>query len=531
MTARTPSEVYNWRVYATAFAATWAAVMMGYDSAFIGTSVSLTSFKDEFGLENLSAAAFATVSANIVSAFQAGCFFGAFFGYPIGYYWGRKYGLLLSSLVFCLGSALQVGASSKTGLGLIYGGRVVCGLGIGVASNLAPIYVAEISPPAIRGRLVGMYEFCWQIGGVIGFWINYGTTLNIPAGHKQWVIAFAIQLIPGGLLFFGSLFLTESPRWLMSRDREDAALRSLMYLRNLPKDAHYVQEELSETREAIRHERSLAGAGFWGPLRTVFSSPNLLWRLFLAQSLFAWQNATGINAINYYSPTIFKSVGVSGSSSLLTTGVYGIIKMVGAVIWLLYLIDTLGRRKLLYIGSIGGCLCMYYVGAYIAIADPAAHPSTTLTAGGESAVAFLYIWTIFYSPTWNRNSMASEAFPQHVRTFTGACTSASNWLYTFIIARFTPDMFLSMGYGVYIFFATLMVLSVPYVFFFIPETKLIPLEYMDELFGADVKAWNANRIVLERIAAQHANISSQDQAEQGKSDISMREEDNKDERY
>lgn len=87
----------------------------------------------------------------------------------------------------------------------------------------------------------------------------------------------------------------------MSRDREEAALRSLSYLRNLPNDAPYVQEELSETREAIKHERSLAGAGFWGPLRTVFSSSNLLWRLFLVQSLFAWQNATGINAINYYS--------------------------------------------------------------------------------------------------------------------------------------------------------------------------------------------------------------------------------------
>ncbi|KAF5381404.1 hypothetical protein D9757_009042 [Collybiopsis confluens] len=514
----TPPQVYNWRVYFNAFAATFAAVMIGYDSAFIGTSISLSSFKSEFGLDKLSTTEFNVVSANIVSTFQAGCFFGALFGYPIGYYWGRKYGLFFASIFFNVGSALQVAASFRTGLSIIYAGRVICGLAIGVASNLAPIYVAEIAPPAIRGRLIGLYEFCWQCGGVVGFWINYGTTLHIPAGHKQWLIAFAVQLIPGGLLFIGSLLITESPRWLMSRDRESDALKSLTYLRHLPPDAPYVQEELSETREAIKHERSLAGAGFFGPIRTVCSSRKLLARLALASSLFAWQNATGINAINYYSPTIFKSVGVSGgSSSLLTTGVYGLIKMAGAVIWLMYLIDTLGRRKLFIIGSIGGALSMYYIGAYIAIAQPAEHPTPTLSNGGKSAVAFFYIWTIFYSPTWNGTPwvVSAEFFPQHVRTFTSACSAASNWLYTFIIARFTPQMFTSMGYGVYLLFASLMICSIPFIFFLLPETKRIPLEYMDDLFGADVKPWNAHRIVMARVALDHANKQSVGRAERG----------------
>ncbi|KAF9075070.1 general substrate transporter [Rhodocollybia butyracea] len=521
----TPSEVYNWRIYFNAFAATFAAVMIGYDSAFIGTSISLASFKREFGLNTLSTDQFGVVSANIVSTFQAGAFFGALFGYPVGYFWGRKYGLLFSSVIFCIGAALQIGASSKTGLGIVYAGRAICGLAIGAASNLAPIFVAEIAPPAIRGRLIGLYELCWQIGGVVGFWINYGVTLHIPAGHKQWIIAFAVQLIPGGLLFIGSLLLSESPRWLMSRDREEDALRSLAYLRNLPRDAPYVQQELTETREAIRHERSLAGAGFFGPLRTVFSSSKLIWRAALASSLFAWQNATGINAINYYSPTIFTSIGVTGSSGLLTTGVYGIIKMVGAGIWLMYLIDTLGRRKILMIGSIGGALSMYYIGAYIAIAEPAEHPSTVLSAGGKSAVAFFYIWTIFYSPTWNGTPwvVSAEFFPQHVRTFTSAISGCSNWGWTFIISRFTPQMFETMGFGVYLFFASLMILSIPYVYFLLPETKCIPLEYMDDLFGADVKPWNAYNIVIERVAANHRKITSQNEAEQGKGDVSMAE--------
>ncbi|KAJ6485546.1 general substrate transporter [Mycena sanguinolenta] len=498
----TPEEVYNWKVYFNAIIATWAAVMIGYDSAFIGTSISLASFKSEFGLTTKSTSEFNFISANIVSVFQAGCFFGAFFGYFTGYFIGRKYGLLLSSAIFILGAGLQCGANSSTGLGIMYAGRIIVGFGIGIASNLAPIYVAEIAPPAIRGRLIGMYELCWQFGGVIGFWINYGVTQHIPASHKQWFIAFGVQLIPGCLLFIGSFFMVESPRWLVSRDRNAEALKNLATLRNLPEDAPYVVEEYTEIEAAIAHERSLAGAGFFGPLKTVFASKTLRYRVLLGSSLFIWQNGTGINAINYYSPTIFKSIGiVGGNTSLLTTGVYGLIKLVGALIWLLYLVDSFGRRGVLLIGSIGGAISMYYIGAYIAIAKPADHPTTKLTSGGQSAIAFFYIWTIFYSPTWNGTPwvVGAEMFPQHVRTFTQACQAASNWFWGFIITRFTPQMFTSMGYGVYIFFASLMVVSVPFIYFILPETKQVPLERMEELFAPGVKPWKAHAIVMARV--------------------------------
>ncbi|KAJ7599074.1 MFS quinate transporter QutD [Mycena floridula] len=509
----TPPEIYNWKVYFNAICATFAAVMIGYDSAFIGTSISLASFKAEFDLVTKTPTEFNLISANIVSLYQAGCFFGAILGYPIGYFFGRKYGLTVSAAIFVVGAALQVAASSKTGLGIIYAGRVIVGLAIGVASNLSPIYVAEISPAAIRGRLIGLYELSWQIGGVIGFWINYGASKNIPAGHRQWLIAFAVQLIPGGLLFIGSLFLVESPRWLVSRDRNSEGLRNLAVLRNLPEHHPYVAQEYADIETTIAHERSLVGAGFFGPIRTVFSSGKLVQRLLLGASLFMWQNATGINAINYYSPTIFKSIGVVGqNASLLTTGVYGIIKLVGAMIWLLYLVDQLGRRPLLMIGSIGGALSMYYIGAYIAIAKPTLKPTGILGPGGRSAIAFFYIWTMFYSPTWNGTPwvITAEFFPQHIRTFTSACMAASNWFWGFIIARFTPQMFTAMGYGVYLFFASLMICSIAFVFMFIPETAQIPLERMDELFAPDVRAWNAHRIVRERMMDRMAN------AEQGK---------------
>ncbi|CAK5268061.1 unnamed protein product [Mycena citricolor] len=497
----TPKEVYNWRVYANAIFAAWAAVI-GYDSAFIGTSISLTSFKTEFNLLHKSAHELNFISANIVSVFQAGCFFGAFAGYGLGYYLGRKIGLLVASSIFIVGAVMQCVATGSTGLGLMYAGRIIVGLAVGIASNLAPIYVAEIAPPAIRGRLIGLYELCWQTGGVIGFWINYGVTQHIGPSRKQWQMAFFVQLIPGGMLFIGSLFMVESPRWLASRDRNSQALRNLATLRNLPEDAPYVVEELAEIEAGIAHERSLAGAGFFGPLLTVFRSKALMYRLFIGCIMFAWQNGTGINAINYYSPTIFKSIGITGTNtSLLTTGVYGLIKLFGALVWLLYLVDTFGRRWVLIVGSAGGAVCMYYIGAFIAVSQPTRHVTTTIGPGGRSAIAFFYLWTIFYGPTWNGTPWVygAEIFPQHVRTFTQACIAASNWLFGFIIARFTPQMFATMGYGVYLFFATLMVFSIPFVYFVIPETKQIPLERMEELFAPELKPRKAHGIVMARV--------------------------------
>jgi hypothetical protein len=118
--------------------------------------------------------------------------------------------------------------------------------------------------------------------------------------------------------------------------------------------------------------------------------------------LFFWQNGSGINAINYYSPTVFKSIGIQGTNTaLFTTGLFGVVKTVGTFIWILYLIDHLGRRLLLMIGAFGGTICMWIIGAYIKIAQPAKNPTSQLGSGGIAAVFFFYLWTAFYTPSWN----------------------------------------------------------------------------------------------------------------------------------
>ena len=166
----TPKAVYGWRVYACAAVASFASCTIGYDSAFIGTTLALPSFVSEFGLDKLSDSELALVKSNIVSVYQAGAFFGSFFAYASNHYWGRKPSLILFSLIFMIGAGMMLGANAARGYGLIIGGRVLAGIGVGANSMIVPIYISELAPPAIRGRLVGIYELGWQIGGLVGFW-------------------------------------------------------------------------------------------------------------------------------------------------------------------------------------------------------------------------------------------------------------------------------------------------------------------------------------------------------------------------
>ena len=184
----TPKEVYNWRVYGCAAVASFAACTIGYDSAFIGTTLALPSFVEEFEFAKMSASHLALIKANIVSVYQAGAFFGSLFAYVSAFFLGRKNSLYVFALVFMVGAGMMLGASAERGLGLILGGRVLAGIGVGGCSMIVPIYISELSPPAVRGRLVGIYELGWQIGGLTGFWINYGVSETLAPSRTQWLV-------------------------------------------------------------------------------------------------------------------------------------------------------------------------------------------------------------------------------------------------------------------------------------------------------------------------------------------------------
>ncbi|CAG9941607.1 unnamed protein product [Clonostachys rosea f. rosea IK726] len=501
----TPKEVYNWRIYVCASIASFAACTIGYDSAFIGTTLALPSFASEFKFADYSKDNLALLKQNIVSVYQAGAFFGSLFAYGSSYYLGRRYSLILFSAIFMVGAGIMLGANGDRGLGLIIGGRVLAGIGVGGCSNMTPIYISELSPPAIRGRLVGLYELGWQTGGLVGFWINYGLSETMAPSHKQWIIPFAVQLIPAGVLLVGALFIPESPRWLFSKGRREEAVKTLTWMRQLDADHVYLAEEIRNIETEIEHFNTAIGQGFWRPFQAL-KDRKTQWRFFLGGMLFVCQNGSGINAINYYSPTVFKSIGITGSNtSFLTTGIFGVVKTALTFVWLMILIDHVGRRNLLMIGAGGGAFCMYFIGAYIKIAKPettAGSANAGLSSGGIAAVFFFYLYTAFYTPSWNGTPwvLNSEMFDQNTRSLGQANAAANNWFWNFIIARFTEQMFNAWGYGVYFFFASLMVLSVFFVFFCIPETKAIPLESVDRLFEMK-PVWKANKRLLAELAS------------------------------
>lgn len=122
----------------------------------------------------------------------------------------------------------------------------------------------------------------------------------MPPSHTQWIIPFAVQLIPAGLLLFGAFWIRESPRWLMTKHRREAAMKNLCWIRNLPADELYIVEEIASLDLAIEEQVSAIGEGFWKPFQAAGKSRKVQWRLFLGCMLFMWQNGSGINAINYY---------------------------------------------------------------------------------------------------------------------------------------------------------------------------------------------------------------------------------------
>ncbi|KAK9366886.1 general substrate transporter [Lipomyces kononenkoae] len=501
----TPKAVYNLRVYCTSLVIAIAGAMIGFDNGFVGGTIVLPSFMAEFGLNKLSTPELNVVSANIVSTFQVGCIFGSLFVYPVGHIYGMRRGLMLSSGVFLIGCILCMLPGVARGLAVLYVGRVFVGLGVGATSNLGPIYISEIAPPPIRGQLLAMYDVLWQIGSLIGFWINYAVSKTLPFSSKQWMIPFALQFIPGGLLFIGTFFIRDSPRWLMMNGDVQKGLDNLRWFRKLDETDEYLRFEIAQIEEAIESRAGTIGLGVWAPVKAVARSPRIIKRLIFSTSLFIWQNASGINAVNYYSPTIFKSLGIGGTnSSLLSTGIFGVLKTSGTFLWMTFLVETTGRRLTLMIGSVGVSLCMYFLGAYVKIANPTHQAAgSSLDSAGRAAQAFFYIWTLFYSASWNWTPWVinAEIYDQHIRTFIQAINAAANWFWSFIMVRFTPQMFASMGasgYGAYFMFASLSTLGILYVFLLVPETKGIPLEMVDSLFTKGVPAWRAHSYVLNQ---------------------------------
>ncbi|KAI0552349.1 general substrate transporter [Xylaria curta] len=479
-----PKEIYGYRPYLLAFSATWASAMYGYDSAFIGGTLSLPSFKRAFGLVDKSKIELASLSSNIVSTFQAGAFFGCMIGFISAERFGRKPVLLGSAVVFIIGVILQILGL----LGAFYGGRALTGLAIGASSTIIPVYIAECSPALIRGRLVGIFEIMLQTALVFGFWVNYGVAINIPdETDKQWRIPVSVQFIPAGLLLLTMpFFCIESPRWLLAKGHSQKGRRALAYIRHLPEDHEYIDKELFEIQVSLNHELETTGGSRFFQLKEILA-PGVRWRVGMGVLLMLFQNLTGSNALNYYSPTVLRSIGYTGNSvALLATGVYGIVKMVTTLIFMVFFVDRFGRRPALLIGAIGAMFATFYLGVYTHLSG-SFYRTPPQDAGSRTALAVIYIYAIFYGFSWNGIPwiFASEVLPNRVRTLGNMCAVCAQWLGQFIVVYSLPYMIETITYGTFLFYGGSTVIALIFAFLFIPETKGVPLEDMDLIFGVE----------------------------------------------
>jgi sugar porter (SP) family MFS transporter len=396
----TPKEVYNFRLYSECLILATGSLLFGYDSAFIGTTIARDAFTRDFGITTDTASA---ISSNITSAFQAGAFFGALFCFFTTERIGRKWALQVNVLVFILGAALMTATTEN--LSMIYAGRALTGLGCGAITATVPSYIAELSVPSIRGILTGLFEILYQIGSLIGFWINYGISQHISeSSSASYRIPLGVQLIPAVLLLAGGCLVHESPLWLMRKGKKDQALNTLTSIRKLPIDHPYIQEDIANIEARLFEEASISesyGTGTMALYRGVLKEctrKGMRNRFLLIFCAFALQNFSGASAINYYSPTLFASLGVSDVS--LYTGIYGLVKAVASIIYYIFFVDMLGRRRPAIISSILCSLCLWIVGTYVKIGNPAAvisaggSLSTSTAQGGQAAIAMIMIYSV-----------------------------------------------------------------------------------------------------------------------------------------
>ncbi|KAF9506548.1 hypothetical protein BS47DRAFT_396141 [Hydnum rufescens UP504] len=518
----------NFHVYFLASVAYCGIILFGYDTGVAGGIVTQKAFADNFGLTGTPQAHKDAVSSNVVSVLQGGAFFGSIFSAPVSSRIGRRFTLMAFSLVFCVGAILTtVAGSGQKGLNEIYIGRVISGLGIGGISAVAPAYVSECSPKNVRGRITGLFQIFVATGVMLSYWVDYGVQKHQKPGPKIWRIPFGIQLVPGGMMTFGLLFTRESPRWLATRGRTEEAIVNLAFLRRTSLSDPEVIAEFAEIEAAVEEERE-ARKGL-GP-KEAFLAPGNRIRFLIAFVIFLLQQFSGQNSVGYYAPLIFQSIGYSSvSSSLLASGVYGVIKVVATAIFILLFVDSAGRRWSLFISSWGMGTLFYIIGAILKTHPPIVgsnHP----TSASKAMAGLLYIYVCFYSMGWGPIPWiyVSDIFPNRTRHYGLALASATQWLFSFVVSKITPTMKTHLGWKLFITFATINIAGGATFSYLLPETKGRSLEEMDIIFGAvkrDVREVDVRKAQKEieagHLGAVRKRSSASDSNEKGGSEASV----------
>ncbi|TGO17170.1 hypothetical protein BTUL_0020g00560 [Botrytis tulipae] len=506
--------VKNFRVFSIALFACIGGLLYGYNQGVFSGVLTMNSFMSHMGNYDSTDPADQSRKGWLTSILELGAWLGALLSGFMAEALSRKYGILIATAVFIIGVIVQATAISA-GHSAILGGRFITGMGVGSLSMIVPMYNAEVAPPEVRGSLIALQQLAICAGIMISFWIDYGTNYIGGTGATQsdaaWLVPICLQLFPAVILFVGILFMPFSPRWLVHHGREAEARKVLAQLRNLPQDHELVEIEFLEIKvQSLFEKRSIAE--LWPGLQeltwtntaklqfvaigSLFKTKPMFKRVIVATVTMFFQQWTGINAILYYAPTIFASLGLSGNTiSLLATGVVGIVMFIATIPSVLY-IDKLGRKPILTIGAIGMATCHIIIAVIVAKNKDSWEEHK---AAGWAAVAMVWLFVIHFGYSWGPCAwiLVAEIWPLSNRPYGIALGASSNWMNNFIVGQVTPDMLSGISYGTYIIFGLLTYLGAAFIWWGVPETKRLGLEEMDLVFGSE----GVGRGDLERMAA------------------------------
>ncbi|MGM7668726.1 sugar porter family MFS transporter [Microbacterium sp. A93] len=471
MTPKDPTSRLNHRVIGICIAAALGGFLFGFDTSVINGAVDALS--EQFALGP-------ALTGFAVSSALIGCALGAWFAGPVANRLGRVPVMLIAAVLFLV-SAL--GSGLAFGVWDLIAWRVVGGLGVGAASVIAPAYIAEVSPAAVRGRLGSLQQLAIVTGIFVALlsdalFVNLAGSASEPYwwGLEAWRWMFMAEAVPALAYGLFAFRLPESPRFLVARGDLDRAAQVLYDFTGVDQVNLKIQEIKdtldSEQRESLRDLRG-----------TLMGLKPIVW---IGIALSVFQQFVGINVIFYYSTTLWRSVGFGESDALTITVITSVTNIVVTIIAIL-LVDKVGRRPMLLVGSLGMALSLALMAVAFSFATmtTAADGSTSAELGGAWATVALVAanaFVVFFGATWGPLVwvLLGEMFPNRIRAGALAVAAAAQWAANFAVSTTFPllaDVGLTLAYGLY---AVMAGLSFLFVWWFVPETKGRELEDMTD---------------------------------------------------
>ncbi|KAN0085788.1 General substrate transporter [Tylopilus felleus] len=459
-----------------AFVAGTGFTLFGYDQGVMSALLTAGQFEKVFPqvVVDASHPNHATLQSFVVAIYEIGCLIGALSNLWLGDRLGRRKTIVVGGCIMTVGAILQTTSYSYAQLVVA---RIVTGLGNGLNTSTVPSYHAECSPAAKRGSLIMIEGSLITFGIMISYWAS--------ASSAQWRVPIALQIVLALIMVFGIGFLPESPRWLMKHGRNAEAAAVISALEDKP----FTDPDIQRTYHAIREAVDIEEEGSQGlyankearssrsQLRELFTggrSQNFR-RASLGVVNQCFQQITGINLITYYATILFQRLGLSDVTSRIIAAANGTEYFLASLI-AIFLIDRVGRRKLMLFGAVGQCLTMVLLAVLGSVKGSGAQVVSSV---------LLFVFNSFFAVGWLGMTWLypAEIVGLRIRAPANALSTASNWIFNFMVVMVTGPSFNNISWGTYIVFAALNAFIVPVVYLFFPETAGRSLEDMDVIFA------------------------------------------------